>query len=340
MSFKVRVEPSGHVFTAYPQESLLEAALRSGINLHHSCSNGSCGDCRIRILEGQTGVHMHGDYHFSEQEKSQGYAMLCTTRADSDLVIEAREAGSPKEIPIQQIRVKVSKVEAHGDKVRILQLRTPRSKTLNFLAGQHASLHLDDLPPLDLPIASCPCNGMYLYFHLHRDHDHPLVARVFEGLLHHSELDLEGPFGTLTLDDDSRRPLLMVAVGTAFASIKSLIEHAVNLETGQPLQLFWLADTDTGHYQENYCRAWADVLDNYHYSLLVTASALPSDGEREHLLAQITDTAISLSEADIYLAGPPAFTLACRQALIGLGADAERTFVFQHRSGLITVSRQ
>jgi CDP-4-dehydro-6-deoxyglucose reductase len=274
---------------------------------------------------------MHGDFHFSEQEKAQGYVMLCTTHAESDLVIQADEAHSTQDIPQQQIKVKVAKLELRNDKVGILHLRTPRTNTFRFLAGQHAELQWGDLPPFDAAIASCPCNGMHLYFHLHRDMQHPFAQQVFEGLRIGTELELSGPHGDLSLDEDSRRPLLMIALGTDFAVIKSLIEHALNLEIGQPIRLFWLADAATGHYLDNYCRAWKDALDNFAFSEITLAAALPNANEMAEILPQLTTALPELRAADIYLAGPDSFTTSFASALQQKGADPSRMFVFHRR---------
>jgi len=53
MSYKITVRPSGHNFEAEPSETLLQAGLRAGLNLGHSCATGSCGDCRARLLAGE-----------------------------------------------------------------------------------------------------------------------------------------------------------------------------------------------------------------------------------------------------------------------------------------------
>ncbi|MCG8010341.1 MAG: 2Fe-2S iron-sulfur cluster-binding protein, partial [Candidatus Thiodiazotropha weberae] len=46
MSHKVQVEPSGHQFTVEENETILDAAIRQGVNLPYGCRNGFCGDCR------------------------------------------------------------------------------------------------------------------------------------------------------------------------------------------------------------------------------------------------------------------------------------------------------
>ncbi|HEX5635868.1 MAG TPA: 2Fe-2S iron-sulfur cluster-binding protein, partial [Gammaproteobacteria bacterium] len=45
MFFKVTIQPSGHVFEVGEQESILDAAMRQGIDLPYGCRNGVCGSC-------------------------------------------------------------------------------------------------------------------------------------------------------------------------------------------------------------------------------------------------------------------------------------------------------
>jgi len=327
MSYQIRIEPSGHTFTALPQETLLEAALRSGININYNCSNGTCGDCRVRLLNGEV-QNTPSDYTFSPIEKSEGYVLLCTTYAASDLVIAAQEAHSAEDIPTQHIHAKVVRSEPRGEQLRILHLRTPRTRTLRFLAGQHVCLRLPG-GSVDAAVASCPCNGMQLQFHLRRQ---PGEAWAFENLAQGQTVEIEGPFGEVTLDDDSQRPLLMVAVDEGFAPIKSLIEHAINLDLSQAVRLFWLAGVDTGHYQENYCRAWGEVLDDYHYIPLSIAGREPNEREMAELVEAISGQLSDLAQVDAYLAGPLSFQQTLKQRLLEQGADETRLFLPGRRS--------
>ena len=161
-----------------------------------------------------------------------------------------------------------------------------------------------------------------------------MVAQLFAGIPVGMALTVHGPYGKVTLDDDSRRPLLMLALGADFAISKSLIEHAINLELSQPLRLYWLADADTGHYLDNYCRSWMDVLDDYDFVELSTAAPLPSEAELAALLTSLQAAPLALAEADIYLAGPESFTAACSACLLSLGADPSRLFMFHRRQAV------
>lgn len=327
----IRVMPSGHEFYALEEESLLEAALRSGLNVDFSCSSGSCGECQARLLQGELGEHDFHDHRFSAADKAQGKFLLCTAHAAGDLVIEAGEARSPNDIPRQQIKTRVSKIQEVSEHLRILQLRTPRTSPLRFLAGQHVELSLPGVGSLDSSIASCPCNGAQLQFHIPYDANSPFVKQLFSGLRHGSEVALDGPFGEVTLDDDSPRPLLMVTQDHEFAPIKSLIEHSINLDLGQRIRLLWLT-TEEGHYMDNYCRSWGEALDDYRFLPLVYDVQEPAEKQAASALAAIAGEITALCDWDVYAAGSAEFIQALQEGLIRAGGDAQRLFFPRRRA--------
>ncbi len=334
MGFRVRVEPSGREFSAEPQETLLEAALRSGVSIHYNCSNGTCGECRARILAGSAEEREFHDYVVSESERNKGVVLLCTTHATSDLVIEARIAGSAAEIPHQQINAKIAKVEPLSDAVVMLLLRTPRSQTLRFLAGQHVVLRAAG-QCIDLPIASCPCNGMQLQFHLLRGGDEPLLSWLLEQARSGDSVEIDGPFGSFTLDEGSPHAVVMVAEGTGFASLKSLIEHYINLEKVQPLHLYWLAHGEEKFYLSNLCHAWHDALDNFTY----TPITAPPGAALLTLLQQIADEILDPAATDLYLAIPGELASAARQLFMHRGIPARQITIEHHRGIPRTAAR-
>lgn len=164
MSFRVRLPPSGKEFTAEKNETVLEAALRSGIALNYNCNTGTCGGCGGRIKSGQVRETRQHDFHFSGTQKAQGHALLCVTAAQSDLEIEVKEASGIEDIPHPLIPTKVEQMERAQDDTLILHLRTPRTQTLRLLAGQHLSLAI----ALELE------QPLHLYWMAHRPGNHYL----------------------------------------------------------------------------------------------------------------------------------------------------------------------
>ncbi len=331
MEHRITVMPSGHEFYAVEQETLLDAALRSGLNIDFSCASGSCGDCHAKLLKGQLGEHDFHDHRFSDVEKAQGLFLLCTAHAAGDLVIEAGEAKSPRDIPHQQIMAKVSKLEEVSEHLRILQLRTPRTRPLRFLAGQHVALTLPGVGTIDSSIASCPCNGSQLQFHIPSTPQTPFVEQLFAGLRHGSVMEVDGPFGEMTLDDDSSRPLLMVAQDHELAPMKSLIEHAINLDVVQPVRLIWLA-REGMHYMDNFCRSWSEALDDYRFLPLAYASGEGEELQVARALRTVAEEIAVLDEWDIYWAGSNGFNQRLEEGLLAAGAEPQRLFFPQRRA--------
>ena len=313
MPYKITVRPSGHTFEIEPSETVLQAGLRAGLNLGHSCANGSCGDCKARLLKGEISALDHYDYRFSELERQQGWFLMCICRASNDVEIEALESGSATDIPEQHIHARVSKVERLQDEVVQLTVRTPRSGGLRFLAGQGVTLSFAGMRLKTLPIASCPCDSVQLRFHIRRRADDPFSEFVFERLRKGREVMLHGPSGNFTLNEESDRPLVFIAWESGFAAISSLIDHAIRKDENRSIDLYWLSAIPRGHYLSNYCRAWRDVLDDFRYHSI---DLEPAGKERlEDVIERIVRVHVTLSSCDYYLLLPEAALEMARQIL-------------------------
>jgi ring-1,2-phenylacetyl-CoA epoxidase subunit PaaE len=56
-------------------ETVLDAALRAGMDLPWSCHGGMCSTCRARVTEGQ--VEMAVNFSLEPWEVSAGYVLTC-----------------------------------------------------------------------------------------------------------------------------------------------------------------------------------------------------------------------------------------------------------------------
>ena len=166
MSFKVQLNPSRHEFDVEGKETILRAGMRSGLNLAHGCMNGSCGECAARLVRGELRQLRNHDFRLTEQQINEGVFLTCCYQPDSNLVLEMHQKHDPVEIRFQEINVKVSRLERLQDEVMLLHLRAPRSQVLDFLGGQRVSLCLPNGSCEVLGIASCPCDGHNLRFHI------------------------------------------------------------------------------------------------------------------------------------------------------------------------------
>ncbi|MGU7769041.1 FAD-binding oxidoreductase [Burkholderia sp. MR1-5-21] len=85
-TFTVRLSRSSKRFTMNGSETVLAAAKKAGVAIASSCSQGVCGTCKTRLLEGA--VEMQHNGGIRDREVQKGFRLLCCSRPTSDLVLE------------------------------------------------------------------------------------------------------------------------------------------------------------------------------------------------------------------------------------------------------------
>jgi len=67
------------------QDSLLDQGEAAGLILPYSCRGGSCGRCKAKLISGQ--VEQNTTDGLSESEQQEGYILLCSSTALTDVEI-------------------------------------------------------------------------------------------------------------------------------------------------------------------------------------------------------------------------------------------------------------
>ena len=86
----VHLTQSDVKFEVAEDETILEAAERAGVMVSYSCRSGTCRSCIARVL---CGLAEHDPEYVDElnidaDEISDGYRLLCSALAHSDLKVE------------------------------------------------------------------------------------------------------------------------------------------------------------------------------------------------------------------------------------------------------------
>ena len=313
VSSSVRVLPSGHEFFLEGNDSILDAGLKAGLYIDYGCSSGNCGACKCKVISGAVRKLREHDFVLSAREQEQGYILACSNTAISDLVIEANEASMEDELPYQEIRAQVRKIETIDDDLALLNIQTPRTQSLRFKAGQQVKLTAEDGSRTELSIASCPCDGRRLQFILRRKPGTRFNQLVFNHSLLKQTILLQGPTGGFVLQEDSSAPAIFMAKGEGFAPIKSLVEQAITIDNAEGLQLIQVGGHPPGSSLDNLCRSWADSLDNFIYT------ATPADEESGDLVELLAVAIRADRRVEIYIAGPSDWL----EALLATGSSKQ-----------------
>ncbi len=328
MTFKVRIEPSGHEFTVAEKETVLDAALRQGYTLPYSCRNGSCGTCKGRLRSGEVDYGVYEEKALSAAERAAGLALFCQAVPHSDLVIEAKELATVAGIVIKTLPARVVKVERAADDVMILSLKLPANQRLQFLAGQYVDILLKDNQRRSFSLANPPHADEFLELHVRHVPNGLFTTHVFTQMKEKDLLRLRGPLGIFFLREESDRPAILVAGGTGFAPIKGILEHAFARGLRRPLHLYWGVRAQRDLYRDALPRAWAREHAHFKYTP-VLSEPRPEEGwngrtgwVHDAVIADYPD----LSGHEVYASGPPPMIEAVKRTFFARGLAPDRLY--------------
>lgn len=78
------VDGARHEVTLKPGETIIDGALRVGVEAPFSCKGGMCCTCRAKVVSGE--VDMAVNYSLEPWEIEQGYVLTCQSRPKSENV--------------------------------------------------------------------------------------------------------------------------------------------------------------------------------------------------------------------------------------------------------------
>jgi CDP-4-dehydro-6-deoxyglucose reductase len=328
MPFQITIEPSGHTFLAEEGETVLEAALRHGYTLPYGCRNGACGSCKGKIVSGRVD---YGDYQTSalpDEEKAAGFALFCSARPLSDLVIESREVGAARDIQVRTIPCRVQKIDKPSPDVAVLYLKLPASERLQFLPGQYIDILLKDGKRRSFSLANAPHDDELLQLHVRHVPGGAFTEYVFTQMREKAILRFEGPLGTFFLREDSDKPIIMLATGTGFAPIKSMLEHAFYTGIKRPITLYWGGRQRQDLYMLELPMKWAAEHPTFRF-VPVLSQLAPEDhwtGRTGH----VQDCALAdhpdLHDVQVYACGSPAMVNDAHRVLVAAGLPEDEFF--------------
>lgn len=340
-TYKVRIEPSGREFTVADQETVLAGAMREGILLPYSCRSGSCSTCKGRVLEGAIDPGVYEEKALSAEERAAGQALFCQARPLSDLVIAAREVVAPADIEIKTLPCRVIRINRLAHDVAALSLKLPQHERLKFLAGQYIDILLRDGERRSFSLANPPQQDDVLEIHVRHVPGGRFTTHVFTGLKEKDLLRFRGPLGIFFLREEAplpapERPTILIAGGTGFAPIKSIVEDAIARGVGPPMHFYWGARARRDLYMHDLAAGFQQALPGFRYTPVLSepraVDAWPgrTGWVHEAVLADYPD----LSGMEVYASGPPPMIEAIRAGFPGRGLAEEHlyydSFEFSH----------
>lgn len=312
---------SGRSFTALDGETVLDAALRSGVGLSYSCRTGRCSTCKGRIVGGRSDA-LHDETGLTAREREAGWVLTCVRQPVSDLTLDIEELDSSLLPAPRTLPCKVHAIEPlASDVVRVL-LRFPPASPLPFVAGQYVDVIGAGGIRRSYSIANAERPDKLVELHIRQVPDGMMSRYWFDAAKPADLLRVHGPLGTFFLRELDGRDLVFLATGTGIAPVKAMLEAmATDLRGGTPrsISVYWGGRTPRDLYWQPEASAVA-----HRFTPVLSRAPVDWDGARGHVQQALLASAPELARTVVYACGSDVMIRSAKEALVAAGLDPHR----------------
>lgn len=318
MTYTVTLSPSQSHFTVEENSPLLDAGLQQGIGLPYGCKSGVCGSCKGKVVSGQVIHGAASEQALTADERASGVTLLCCATARSDLTIEIREIQGSSDFPVKIMPARVQSMNLVAADVMIMQLKLPANEKFRFRPGQYIDILLKDGQRRSFSIANAPPLDDGIELHIRRVDGGQFTGHIFTNMKVRDILRIEGPLGSFFLHGENKAPIILLAGGTGFAPIKSIVESAIAEGSCRPMHLYWGAEHRAGLYLDDLARRWATVHHEFRYTPVLSGAQDAAWNGRGGLVHRaVMEDYPDLSAHQVYACGSPAMIAAAKTDFIG-----------------------
>ena len=313
----------GPEFSCAADDTLLRAALRAGLGMPYECNSGSCGTCKVEMLEGEIDSLRPDAPGLAERDRAKNRVLACQAQPRSDCRIKVRLR--PENVPAHRPARFQATLEATRDlthDMREFLFRAPPGSPA-FLPGQYALFYL---PGLDAPRTYSMSNvddGSGIWeFIVRRVPGGVGTVTLFDKVAVGSSITLDAPYGLAYLRTDSPRDIVCIAGGSGLAPVLSIARGAVAEPklAARKVHVFYGARTHRDLCGETEICALPGFGERlfFHPALSMVDADAPAWPGKTGFIHEIARDFIGERWADFeyYFAGPPAMAEAVQKMLI------------------------
>ncbi len=324
---KVTLLPKGIHFECNESESVADAAARAGVLLPVSCRNGVCHICDGVLVKGSVKTGPQQDILECSDAEHAFPLLLCKTRPITACEIEVDNVYGPGELPVKKVICQVldiSSIQAH---VYVVRLKLPAGKPPEFFAGQYLSL---DIPDKEAPhyfsIASRP--GLdTLELHIQADPHLDSAVSMVRYLQDNLSVSVSLPYGRACLPRLPEKSLLMMAAGTGFAQMKSIVEFLIEQGFRHDIDLYWTVRQEQDMYMKDLAEQWAKQHANIRFRSVVADTDDKLGLEHHDQLSEaVLNGNYDLVNRMVFVSGSPRLVFAAQDALTQAGLPNDQFF--------------
>jgi CDP-4-dehydro-6-deoxyglucose reductase, E3 len=219
--------------------------------------------------------------------------------------------------------------ELVANDVSVLTLRLANGVRARFSAGQYLQVILGNGQRRAFSMANAPYDNDHVQLHIRHMLGAGFTSTIVPSLKKGDSLLVELPHGDFYLREKSARPLLLVAGGTGFAPIKSIIDALLRSHSNRNITLFWGARNAAGIYAPETIAKWQKRRSDFRFEPVLSDAVETSTwtGRRGLVHEAVLESFADMRGHDVYVCGAPIMVQAARSAFQDLrGLPPEQFF--------------
>ncbi len=299
MTFTVSIAESEISFPCEPREFVLDAAERAGYAMPSSCRKGACNTCEAGLVEGEVEQRGRG-----RRTARDGLALMCRSQPRANLTIRPKRFERIDIFRRKIITARIFRLARPAPDVTLLTLRFPIGLRAPFKAGQFLQVIMDDGDRRNFSMANAARDNDGAELHVRHVPGGKFSVTTLSKLSVGDSLQVELPYGDFHLRA-SERPVILLASGTGFAPIKSIIEGAIHAGGRRPMHLYWGARTSEDMYLAELPAKWAARHAWFSFTPVLSEPPKAWAGRTGLVHDAVREDHRELSGADVYACGNP-----------------------------------
>lgn len=303
---------SKKIINANPERTIFDSAISNGITIDHSCLNGRCSVCKVKVLSGDFYMPVSQE-GLTEEEIHNRYCLTCISTPKSDLSLEEVKYTEGVLPEVKILPAKISKLEFLSEKVAKLTLRTPPNNKLTFLAGQYADISVKSIKR-SYSIASKPTETE-LEFIIKKYPKGQFSDYLFHEAKVNDLLRIEGPKGTYLLPKKLEETIVFLSTDTGIAPNLSLIKFALEKRLLNPYQIILIHGQ---RYKKDHVYNLTEIFPEIR--IIQTTSKESLEGMfNGYVQDALLKEKLNLNKTQVFACGNPNMIIQARKKLIENG---------------------
>lgn len=304
------------------RDTILRAALRTGVPFPYECNSGGCGSCKFELIEGEVEELWPDAPGLSPRDKRKGRKLACQCRPRGDVTIRARLEEGREQTPAPR-RFSATFRERRDLTPDMAEFVFEPEAPLAYLPGQFAMFTIPGIAgDRAYSFSSAPQEEEeVLKFVIKRMPEGRASNWLFDDLRPGDALEMDAPYGLAYLRDTGR-DMVLIGGGSGLSPMLSIARAAVLDErfAGRTVHMFY-----GGRGPRDICtpaliaglKGQGAQLACYNAcSDPELAAADGWDGPVCNVHELVAQTLSDLPQYDFYFCGPPPMTEAVQRMLM------------------------